>query len=56
METEGDEALMTACGRNLIRAEINRNKQSVLWTVATIEVAEMGERLYRRCQWQMKAV
>ena len=32
-------ALTTASGGNLVRAEINRDKQAALWAVAPIEVA-----------------
>ena len=34
------EALTTACGGNIVRAEVNRNKRSPLCGVAPIEVAE----------------
>jgi len=37
---QGDEALTTASGRSLVRAEINRNEQAPLCGVATIEVAD----------------
>ena len=34
------EPLTTASGGNIVRGEVNRNERSVLWTVATIEVAD----------------
>jgi len=41
---ERDEALTTASGRSLVRAEINRNEQAPLCGVATIEVADNPNR------------
>jgi len=34
------ESLRTAGGGNIVRDEVNRNKRSVRWTVAPIEIAD----------------
>ena len=35
------DALTTASGRNLVRAEVNRSKRAALWAVAPTEIAEV---------------